>query len=607
VRDALLKIPGVKAVVPMGIAMGTVFGGTELDRVLEDLRAAAQSGDHETTAMRVEQLRQIAGRLRADEVTARTATSNKEKSDANIAALDRVQAPGFPAEFDADPTGTLDWLDNTVAPLALDGRMLYLRVIGTNLETFPKTFDRFEIIQGELVPPGHRGVLLSKTFYEKQAKNFVARELDAIKLELDDGKTLASETTLRERLARTATQYQRIQFQLNPKDAATLTDALRKKLGTPDADLPTLLGAFLTMDDSNFQDRYAWFYAEIAPKIRLYEVPVGGVVTLRSFTKSGYIRAINAKVYGVFQFKGLETSDLAGASNLVDMMTFRSLYGKMTEDQLAELADIKKSSGVKEVNRDNAEDALFGGDSTLEASATTAAATAEATTTQPGFDEFANVALGRNASTLDDTVYTSAQMEDGLALSAAVVLDDPSQAAATITQIDQMAKEKSLDIQAVDWESASGIVGQIVIVLKSVLFISIFIIFLVALVIINNTMVMATMERTTEIGTMRAIGAQRPFVIVLFLIETMLLGALAGGSGAVAGGAFITWLGHVGVPAVHNTLVLLFAGPRLYPTFSATNIVFGMGSILSISGLSTLYPSVLAARVPPVVAMQAKE
>jgi ABC-type lipoprotein release transport system permease subunit len=96
-------------------------------------------------------------------------------------------------------------------------------------------------------------------------------------------------------------------------------------------------------------------------------------------------------------------------------------------------------------------------------------------------------------------------------------------------------------------------------------------------------------------------------VVVLFLVETMVLGAIAGGLGAGASALFIGWLGHVGVPAIHNTLVLLFAGPRLYPVMSLGNVLFGMASILTISALSTLYPSVLAARVLPVVAMQAKE
>ncbi|MFN7144173.1 MAG: ABC transporter permease, partial [Myxococcota bacterium] len=598
----LLEVEGVKAVVPMGIAMATVFGGTEVDRVLGDIRALGEKGDAAGVATRVEQLQQIAERMRTDVQASAAATSDQEKVVENLAALDRVLTPGFAAEVQADPSGTVDWLDNNVAPLALDGRMLYLRFIGTNLETFPTSFDRFQIVEGTNVPAGKRGILLSKTFYEKIAKNFVARELDAVKAGLDDGKTLATDTALRERLARTATQYQRIQFQLTPRDAEALTVALRAKLGRADGDIASLLQDFLKMDDATFADRYAWFYSEIGPKIRLYEVPVGDVVTLRSFTKSGYIRAVNVRVYGTFQFNGLETSDLAGANNLVDMMTFRSLYGKMTADQLDELADIKASSGVKEVSRENAEDALFGGGGSLEATFAPADATAGT-----GFDEFADLKINTNPDNLDDTVYTTAQMEEGLALTAAVVLDDPSAVPEAIGRIEAAAKAKGLNVQAVDWQTASGIVGQLVMVLQAVLYTAILIIFLVALVIINNTMVMATMERTTEIGTMRAIGAQRPFVVVLFLVETMLLGAIAGGLGAGAGALFIGWLGNVGVPAVHNTLVLLFAGPRLFPVMTLGNVIFGMVSILTISALSTLYPSVLAARVPPVVAMQAKE
>ncbi len=602
-RETLLDIEGVKAVVPMGIAMATVFGGTEIDRVLADLRAATKDADAEGTRMRLFQLRSIAERMRKDVALAASAMADPAKAEEQLAALDRVLAPGFADELAADPAGIVDWLDNKVAPIAVDGRMLYLRNIGTNLDTFPATFDRFRLVDGELVPPGQRGILLSKAFYEKQAKNYVARELDKVKKALDQGKTIAADPVVAALVARTATQYQRIQFQLSPGDAVLVTERLREKLGptapgAAEGDLAALLQAFLKMDDTNFADRYDWFYAEIAPRVRLYETPVGEELTLRSFTKSGYIRAVNVKVYGTFEFSGLETSDLAGANNLVDMMTFRSLYGKMTDDQVAELADIKKSSGVQAVTRENAEDALFGdGGGSIEAEA--------APTT--GFDEFAGVALGAAVSTLDTTTYTTAQMEDGLALTAAVVLDDPDDVPAVIERITAAAAEKGLKVQAVDWQTASGIVGQLVMVLQVVLYTAILIIFLVALVIINNTMVMATMERTTEIGTMRAIGAQRPFVIVLFLVETMLLGIIAGGLGAGAGALFITWLNHVGVPAVADALVLLFAGPRLYPVFTSTNIAFGMGSILAISALSTLYPSVLAARVLPVVAMQAKE
>lgn len=106
---------------------------------------------------------------------------------------------------------------------------------------------------------------------------------------------------------------------------------------------------------------------------------------------------------------------------------------------------------------------------------------------------------------------------------------------------------------------------------------------------------------------MRAIGAQRGFVMVLFLIETLLLGLIAGGLGAVLGVGLIQYLGAVGIPAPADVIVVLFAGPRLYPHISAANVLFGMATVTLISLLSTFYPSRVAAGIPPVVAMSGKE
>ena len=47
----------------------------------------------------------------------------------------------------------------------------------------------------------------------------------------------------------------------------------------------------------------------------------------------------------------------------------------------------------------------------------------------------------------------------------------------------------------------------------------IMIIFLVALVIINNALVMATLERVPEFGTLRAVGAQRRFILTASVSE----------------------------------------------------------------------------------------
>ncbi len=620
--DPIAAVPNVKAVVPMGITNATVFSGNELDGVLAELRAAVRSGDTAAQAAGTTRVRAIVGSLKEALITTASSATDRAQAQKDVADLERVTTDAFWQTFEADPLGSLDFLDGRIAPLAADGRLLYLRTIGTDPVAFAASFDRFYVVDGTAIPKGERGFLFSKRTYEKIVKNKVARELDAIRDEIvDKGKTIADDTLLRERMTRNARQYQRITFQLSEADAVIVADALRQELGGAAGDLDTIVQNYLTMDDSNFERRYKLFYDVIAPRIKLYDVPVGDVITLRAFTKSGFVKSINVKVYGTYEFKGLEKSDLASASNLTDMITFRELYGKMTQAQQAELAAISAEVGVQDVDRDNAEAALFG-TVAPEVTAAPEAVPEGAGGGAPAPDVAAPAALEATdaaiAGSLDGKVnverpttgegrYTDEEIQTGLALNAAVVLEDPSRSAETREAIQKAIETGNLNLQVVDWQRASGILGQFIVVIRTVLSVAIFIIFLVAMVIINNSMVMATMDRVAEIGTMRAIGAQRGLVIGIFLLETVLLAVIAGGAGALAGVGIVQWIHGVGLKATTDALVVLFAGPRLYPTWDLVDVAFGLGVVTTAGLLSTLYPAVLASRIQPIVAMQGKE
>jgi len=118
---------------------------------------------------------------------------------------------------------------------------------------------------------------------------------------------------------------------------------------------------------------------------------------------------------------------------------------------------------------------------------------------------------------------------------------------------------------------------------------------------------MATMERAMEIGTMRAIGAQARLVLLRFLLETVILGLVAGVLGAGLGVAFVRHLGQAGIPAMSDELVFLFSGPRLYPSVGAGHFLSGLGVIVLVSLLATFYPAFVATRIEPVVAMRPRE
>jgi ABC-type lipoprotein release transport system permease subunit len=595
--DVAATVPGVTETIPMARGQSIVFGGNDIDLVLADLRSAVSRGEIAKIDPLLSRVLRIARDLEPELDAQATFTSDLEALAADRATLARVLGESFRAEFDVDPIGTVDWLDGHLAPMATDGKLTYLSILGTDLDAFAKSFPKFQLVQGEMVPPGTRGALLPEGYHRLWLKHVVARELDQIRDEVVlDQKTIGSEGPLYDRVQRNARQYRRVMYQLDPAVADALLPKLRAEVGNADADLGQALQSFLQVSDDNVVARHAFFEAEIAPHIRLYDIKVGDIVPLRSVTKTGYMKSLNVKVYGLYAFEGQRSRDLmTDQATLVDMVSFRALYGKMTDGQRDELADIKASVGAQEVSGD-VEAALFGGEANLEE---TLAAPAAATS-----DPLADLGAARDR--VADT-FDPATQRQGLALNAAVRLAEPARIEEGAADLQAAIDAAGLPLQVVDWKTSSGVVGQLVSVVSAVVVLGVGVMFLVSLVIINNALVMSTMERTGEIGTMRAVGATRRFVLSLFVVETVLVGLAAGVVGAGASAAFVGWLGARGIPAGSDFFSLLFGGPKLFPAVDAGDVILGVVLVGIVSAIATLYPARMAASVPPVVALQGKE
>lgn len=628
IRKSLEELDNVAAVVPMGMTQARFVMGNRIDEVISELRdavdQAGRSGDWSEVDVLGEQVREMAKDLKAQNVARLEIASEPATYQANIDALDRVLSEAFWQQaMRQSPRESLLYLDTEMAPLANDGNLVFMRVLGTDPDKFAKYFDRFRIVKGQMIPRGEHGLLVSEQAYDRWLKNPVAHRLDRLKDKIhDDERVIATDTLLQSDVKRLVQQYRQVIFGLPPQDIARITQRIQKFLNSDADDNKKLIKEFLNVNDANFDARYDFFYAELAPLMRMYEFGIGEVITLQAFTDQGFPQSANVKVWGTFEFQGLEDSDMAGSVNIIDLPTFRTLYGVMTPEARAELEKIRAEVGVEDIRRDDAEGALFGGgavvmdeDSEVERDtdqsdtgeaqpvedqeANTPAKTADDTTTSANTsDRSKAIQLAR-----DDT-YDPGQLTRGLARNAAIILKDPTQLEATRAAIETLSKKQNLGLTVLDWQEAAGIVGQFVIVVRLVLYVAISIIFLVALVIINNSMVMATVERTNEIGTMRAIGAQRWYVMALFLLETLILGLISGIVGCALGAGTILVLNSVGIPATTDFLHFLFAGDRLYPTLSAGNMLWGLVAILLVSLLSTLYPARMATRIQPIVAMR---
>jgi len=115
-----------------------------------------------------------------------------------------------------------------------------------------------------------------------------------------------------------------------------------------------------------------------------------------------------------------------------------------------------------------------------------------------------------------------------------------------------------------------------------------------------NTMLSAVLERTGELGVLRAVGASRSQVFRLLAIESMAL--TAAGSAAGLGLAFVA--GRLVEQAIKAYVPLAPAESMLALTGSVALQCFGVG--IGVGLVAGLYPAWQASRLPPVRALRAE-
>jgi hypothetical protein len=566
-------------------------------------------------------VRRMCELLRADYGQARVIADlsgrDAEERAAEWRALGRVITPAFWEAFDQDRYGNLEFLENQIAPLSLDGGFTFLTYVGTDPEAFFQAFTLAQVSKGERIPPGRRGILVGEQWAEQWLKLRNARRLDQIKDARERlGKRIAKDEQVQRWVRENRTGLREIMPQLDPVRAEETAAALREGLGDAGGkDLETLLVELFATTDQDFDRKYRLFYDLVAPRIRLYVVNVGDVITIKAPSKSGYFSSVNVKVWGFISFRGIEKSNIAGMMSVLDIHSFRDLYGYLTPEKREEIERMKAQLGAREVSREDAEAALFGGGGDLVGEASAGA-----------IEESALIAPrpAEEPSALLERIYSQEDADRGVALNAAVILHDPRKLGRSLEAVRRALDEAGMGYREVkdeggevvekagfrilDWQTASGFVGQFVTLIRLVLLTAVLVFFAVALVIINNAMVMATLQRVKEIGTMRAIGTQRRFVVAMLLVEIAAIGLVFGLGGAFLGGVAV-WLVRAagGIPATNDILFFLFAGDALLPRLGGFAVGTSLAIVLAVSILSALYPALIAMRVTPVEAMATEE
>jgi ABC-type lipoprotein release transport system permease subunit len=592
--DAVDGFENVEALIPMGVNLASMNRGNPLERRLANWRKEIRTESKRARVLRIKQTQDLIAEFKSD-LNNQLALADETRQIELQGPLDSIaltEADGFWADCLLDPTQALELIDTRIAPFAGDGRVLYLRYVGTDFTRFHKHFARFKLVSGSLIPPGERGMLINKTFADARLKLLPARLLDKLAESANENVRIEDSADFRSKARRLKTQVKSVTRLIGPESVQSIKDGLSAPLNPCPVTIDALLTCLFTLSSDQVVEHHRLFYAVVAPHIELYPFEVGKTMTLKSFTKSGFPKAANVKVWGTYYFKGLDNSMLSGAANLVDLDTFRELYGVSTTAQRSELAQMKAESGSIDVQREDVEAMLFGGAPTTELKLeTTKGARAE------------------NQLNTDASPTLPAQDSSPMDLvqNAAVFLSDVSRLDETKAALNSYFKTQGLPYQVIDWKEASGLIGQLAVLTRAILIIALIIIFGVAVIIINNSMVMATLERIREIGTMRAIGAQRNFMLLLVMLESLVISIISGLIGIVLSMGIFLVLGEFGIPATNDIAKFFFSGPRLYPVLEFVHVLYGLVTVILIGLAATYYPARIAIRVKPIEAMSGAE
>jgi putative ABC transport system permease protein len=219
-----------------------------------------------------------------------------------------------------------------------------------------------------------------------------------------------------------------------------------------------------------------------------------------------------------------------------------------------------------------------------------------------GFKELDDMYVGLHLSQTQRLLYGS---EKPQVTAVVLQLAHTSQIPAARARLEELLatslKGEPLEIQ--DFETLNPFYGQAVAMFAAIFGFMTVLIGAIVLFTVGNTMSMAVMERTTEIGTLRAIGLRRSGIRRLFVCEALLLG-LIGAVVGLAAALGLAWLIN------HSGMTWLPPGqvdplPLTVRVWGETKLMLGTGATLAlVAVLSAWWPARRAGRMVIVDALR---
>ena len=314
------------------------------------------------------------------------------------------------------------------------------------------------------------------------------------------------------------------------------------------------------------------------------QLPIKSELVVLGFSASSLESDILVPVKGIFRFQSLNEVWGEGGISFMDIESYRECFGYSTAaaNAATELSEEQKAV----LAADNADD-IF-------------ADTEVVKQTEIKAEGYDLKAMQQQTQRTNVTV----NLDNGAYNMVAIKLKPGVTMTEAQERLGRALTAAKAQTRVLTWKQVVGEISQFATLTQGALYVFVLFIFFVAIIVIMNTLSMAAIERTAEIGMMRAIGARKSFVSKMFFAETVLLSFMFGGVGILIG-ILASWgLGALHISLTSNEILsLLFGGDTVHPVVNGNGVVSGMIQLAIVTLIAVFYPILVARKITPLEAI----
>jgi len=172
--------------------------------------------------------------------------------------------------------------------------------------------------------------------------------------------------------------------------------------------------------------------------------------------------------------------------------------------------------------------------------------------------------------------------------------------------LNQNFKRKDLNLKAYSWRESAETVIALSTAKKAGIGVILLVVLLIGVIGIINNVILSALERTEEIGMMKALGMKEREIVSVFMVEATGIGIVGGLIGCLLGAIGIGWLVKYGFDISYAGDMTDYGIPilsKIYGVwnFSAFLFLFILGVIVAL--FSSIVPAYWAAKKDPVKAI----